>query len=123
MFLAALLIAIEALGTFAFGVFEITQIDTSRLVVGAGVSLLALGYGAFLVVVCRDVRRGRRWSRGPAVATQLLQGLLAYSFCAGRTWSVGLVLGALALLTLVCLLTPAATAVFVADDPQPADRG
>ena len=119
LFLAAGLIGLEALGAIVFGIAEITQTRASRLVVGSGVALLMLSLGAFLVAVARGVARGRRWSRGPAVAIQLLQVLLAYSFAGGDTWWVTLALAPLAVLVLVCLLVPAATAVFVGPRPGP----
>jgi hypothetical protein len=117
LFLAAGLIGVEALVAVTFGVIAATQIDTDRFVVGAGVTLLMLGYCALLIAIARGVLRGRRWSRGPGVATQLLQGLLGYSFSAGETWWVGLVLGVTAVIVLICLLVPAATAVFTAEPP------
>ena len=119
MFLAAVVLLVEALAAGLFGLAEIPQIRVSRLVVGLGVALLMLAYAAGLVVLARAVAASRRWARGPVVATQLLQGLLAYSFASGSTWWVALLLGSTALVVLVCVLTPAATAVFApteADD-------
>ena len=115
MFLAAALISLEALAAVVFGVVTITRIDPERFIVGAGVTLLMLGYGAGLALVARGVARGRRWSRGPAVATQLLQGLLASGFT-GATWQIGLALGIPAVVALVCLLLPAATIVFTREE-------
>lgn len=116
LFLAAVVLVAEAVVAIAFGAFEIPRIHMSRFVVGAGVSLLTLGYGACLLILARAVGRGLRWSRGPAVATQLLQGLLGISFGTGATLWVGLLLGIAALVVLVCLLAPAATAVFAPPD-------
>ncbi|MET0695381.1 MAG: hypothetical protein ABWY56_15715 [Propionibacteriaceae bacterium] len=121
LFLAAALIGVEALVAITFGVIEVTQIELGRFVVGAGVALLMLSYGAFLIAISRGVQKGRRWSRAPGVATQLLQGLLAYSFSAGETWWVGLILGVSAVAVLVCLLVPPATAVFTAE-PLPGEN-
>lgn len=101
----------------AYGLVEVTHIVASRFIVGAGVTVLMLGYGGLLVVVARGVALGRRWSRGPGVATQILQGLLGLSFGSGPTKSTGLALGASALVVLVCLLLPAATAVFTQEPP------
>ena len=119
LFLAAGLIGLEALAAIVFGIVEVTQTRASRLVVGSGVALLMLSLGAFLVAIARGVARGRRWSRGPGVATQLLQVLLAYSFAGGDTWWVGLALGPPAVLVLVCLLMPAATAIFIGPPTSP----
>jgi hypothetical protein len=117
LFLAAALIALEALAAVIFGVVTITRIEPGRFLVGAGVTLLMFGYGAGLALVARGVGRGRRWSRGPAVATQLLQGLLASSFT-GPTWPIGLALGTPAVAALVCLLLPAATVVFTREQTE-----
>jgi hypothetical protein len=112
LFLAAAVLGLEALVAIVYGVLEAGQINAERIVVGAGVTLLMLGYGAALIAVSRGVALGRRWSRGPAVATQVLQLLLAFSFGRGATLPVGLALGATAVVVLGCLLTRAATAVF-----------
>lgn len=99
------------------GAVGATQIRTFELVVGTGTALLLIGYGAFLVAVSRGVWRGRRWSRGPAVATQLLHVPIAWSLNGGGaawvTWPLILV----SVLTLVCLVLPASTAVFLEDAP------
>ena len=111
LFLAAAVISVEALAAAVFGVLEVLAIHPDRFVVGAGGALLSLGYAVLLVVVARGVALGRSWSRGPAVATQLLQGLLGTSFT-GSTWLVGLALVVTAVVALVCVVVPAATAEF-----------
>jgi hypothetical protein len=121
LFLAAAVIGLEAAAALTFGLVEVTHIEPDRFVVGAGVALLMLGYAAGLVVLARGVALGRRWSRGPATATQILQGLLATSFSKGATLSIGLALALPALLVLVCLFLPSAGAVF-APEPGPEER-
>ena len=103
----------EALAAFVFGVLEIGQIRSSRAVVGVGVSAVMLGYGLLLVAVARGVLRGRRWSRAPAVATQLIVLPIAWSFRAAPTTSVGLAMGVVAAAVLIGLLHPRSTDVFV----------
>lgn len=105
-------LVLEAAGAALFGLLEIPQIRTSRLVVGVGVTLLMLGYAACLLIFARAAVRARPWARGPIVATQVLQGLLAYSFASGSTWWVALALGVTALVVLASVLNPAATALF-----------
>lgn len=96
-----------------FGVVEATAIRPSRLVVGAGTTVLALAYGAFLAATGRGVLLGRRWSRGPAVATQLIHLPVGWSFVgAPTTWFAWSLIVA-SVLTLVCLLVPASTAIFI----------
>jgi hypothetical protein len=118
LFLAGALIAIQALVAAGFGLFELSQIRANRVVVGAGTAIIMLGYATFLIAVARGVWRVRRWSRGAAVATQLLNGLIAWSFKDGQTWWVALSLGGAAFVALVCLLLPSSTSVFVKEFPD-----
>lgn len=71
------------------------------------------GFGLLLLLVARGVFLARRWSRGPAVATQLILLPLAWSFVGGQTTWVAVALAALAITVFVALLHPRSTAVFV----------
>jgi hypothetical protein len=117
---AAVLLAFEALIALGYAALEIGQIQMTRAAVGVGVTILMACFGLFLLVVARSVLRGRRWSRGPAVATQLILLPIAWSFKGGSTTWVSVVLAALAIAVLVGVLHPRSTAVFV---PPAADRG
>jgi hypothetical protein len=119
LLLAAVLIVIEALSALAFAALEISQVQMSRPGVGVGVAVLMGVFGLLLLIVARGVLRGRRWSRGPGVAMQLLILPVAWSFRGGETSWVSYALGATAIATLVGLLHPRSTAVFV--PPTPAD--
>jgi hypothetical protein len=119
---AAALLAVEALIALGYAALEAGQIRMSRAVVGVGVTVLMAGFGLLLLLVARGVFLGRRWSRGPAVATQLILLPLAWGFVGGRTTWVAVVLAALAIAVLVGVLHPRSTAVFVppaADKRQP----
>jgi hypothetical protein len=79
-------------------------------------------FGLLLLVVARGVFLGSRWSRGPAVATQLILLPIAWSFKGGSTTWVSVALATLAIAGLIGLLHPRSTAVFVgppADKTQP----
>ena len=117
---AAALLAFEGLAALAYAVLEIGQIRMSRAEVGVGVAILMAGFGLLLLLVARGVFRGRRWSRGPAVVTQLILLPIAWSFKGGSTTWVSVALGALAIAVLVGVLHPRSTAVFV---PPAANRG
>ncbi|HEY5821933.1 MAG TPA: hypothetical protein VIT20_08150 [Propionibacteriaceae bacterium] len=118
---ASTLLVVEALAALAFGVLEIGQIRSTRAVVGVGVSVIMIGYGLLLLAMARGVIRGRRWSRGPAVATQLILLPIAWSFRQPPTTWVGLLIGAIAAAVLVGLLHPRSTEVFVGPtDPRSA---
>jgi hypothetical protein len=117
---AAVLLGLEGLIALAYAALEIGQVRVSRAVVGVGVTILMACFGVFLLFVARSVFRGKRWSRGPAVATQLILLPLALSFAGGGTTWVSVVLAALAIAVLVGVLHPRSTAVFV---PPAANRG
>jgi len=110
------MLGLESLAALTFGVLEASQIRPVRAVMGVGVTVIMLGYGVLLAVVARAVGRGRRWSRGLAVVTQLILLLLGYSFRQPPTTWAGLVMGLVALTVLVCLLVPSATRTFVGED-------
>jgi hypothetical protein len=119
---AAVLLAIEALIALAYAAVEVGQVRMSRAVVGVGVTILMACFGLVLFLVARGVFLGRRWSRGPAVATQLILLPIAWSFKGGGTTWVSVVLAVLAVAVLVGVLHPRSTAVFVhtaADRRQP----
>jgi peptidoglycan/LPS O-acetylase OafA/YrhL len=116
LLVAAALLGLESLAALTFGVLEASQIRPVRAVMGVGVTVIMLGYGVLLAVVARAVSRGRRWSRGLAVVTQLILLLLGYSFRQPPTTWAGLVMALVALTVLVCLLVPSATRTFVGED-------
>jgi hypothetical protein len=118
--IAAALLALEGLIGLAYAGLEVGQIRMSRAVVGVGVTVLMACFGLLLLVVARGVFLGKRWSRGPAVATQLILLPIAWSFKGGSTTWVSVVLAALAIAVLVGVLHPRSTAVFV---PPAANRG
>jgi hypothetical protein len=113
--LAAALLALLGLAALGYGVLELLATNPNRPVVGVGTALLLGGYGALLIAVAGGVARGRRWSRGPAVATSLIQLPVAWSFAGGETWWVAVVLAVISLAVLACLLIRSSTAVFVPD--------
>jgi hypothetical protein len=110
---AAILVAIEALIAVGYAATEIGQIRMSRAVMGVGVAVLMACFGLLLLLVARGVYLGRRWSRGPAVATQLILLPVAWSFWGGATTWVSITLAGLAIAVLVAVLHPRSTAAFV----------
>jgi len=110
---AAALLALEGLIALAYAVIEIGEVRMSRAVVGVGVTILMSCFGLLLLAVARGVFLGRRWSRGPAVATQLILLPIALSFRGGGTTWVSVMLAVLAIAVLVGVLHPRSTAVFV----------
>lgn len=122
--MAAALLALEALIGLGYAAIEVGQVRMSRAAVGVGVAILMAGFGLLLLVVARGVFQGRRWSRGPAVATQLILLPIAWSFRGGVTTWVSVALAVLAIGVLIGVLHPRSTAIFVgppADKTQPND--
>jgi hypothetical protein len=120
--IAAALLLLEGLGGLGYAAIEVGEIRMFRAEVGVGVAILMAGFGLVLLLVARGVFLGRRWSRGPAVVTQLILLPIAWSFRGGDTTWVSVVLAAVAITILVGLLHPRSTAVFVrsnADETQP----
>jgi hypothetical protein len=115
---AAALLGVEALIALVYAVLEIGEIRMSRAAVGVGVTILMAGFGLLLLFVSRGVFLGRRWSRGPAVATQLILLPLAWSFVGGGTTWVAVALAVVAITVLVGLLHPRSTAVFLGSAPD-----
>jgi hypothetical protein len=114
---AGVLIGVEALAAIVFGAVSLTQITVTRAGLGGGVAILMLTYGLLLVFVARGVLRGRRWSRGPAAATQLILLPIAWSFRGSpTTWAAGLI-AVTAVAILVGLVHPRSTEIFVGPRP------
>lgn len=115
--LAAALLAVIGAASAVYGVMELVATKASRAVVGSGAAIILLAYAALLAMVARGVLRGRRWSRAPAIATQLIQLPIAWSFRGGQTTWFALLLGAVSLTIIVCLLLPSSTRAFVGQEP------
>jgi hypothetical protein len=122
LLLAGALLAGESLAALVYGIAEIGQIRPNRAVVGVGVAAVMLALGLVLAAVARGVLRMRRWSRGPAVATQLILLPIGWSFRGAPTSWVAVVIIAFAVGVLVALLHPRSTEVLVADRPDPDRR-
>ncbi len=75
--------------------------------VGAEITgLLALATGAGLLLVARGLSQGRRWSRSPAVLTQIFCLPVGWSLLQGDRPGFGLPMIAVAVATLVLLFLP-----------------
>jgi hypothetical protein len=115
---AAAILALEGLLSLGFGVLELVQVHLSRLLLGGGVAIIMICYAALLLAVSRGVLRGRRWSRAPGIATQLLQLPIAWSFRGTQTGWIAGTLALSALVVLVCLLLPTSTVIFVPEEER-----
>jgi hypothetical protein len=91
---------------------------TTRLILGLTVTVFFIVYGVGLGAVARGLSRASTWSRGPAVFTQLIQLLIAYSFWGGGTKAVAIALAAAAAGVLAGVFRKESTQA-LADNPDP----
>ena len=110
---AAALLALIAIVAAGLGVLEAFNVRPHRAVVGVGATFLLVGYAVGLLLVVRGLLLLRSWSRGPAVATQVVQLPVAYSFLGGGTTLIGVVLALVSVITIVCLILPSSTRALV----------
>ncbi len=78
---------------------------------GVAITIIGVGTACLLALVARGLQRVRRWSRTPAVLTQLFTGIVAvYLLQSGRLdWGVPAIV--LAVAGLAALLAPASVKV------------
>lgn len=110
---AAALLVLVAVTSGTLGVLEAFNVRPHRAVVGVGGTILLVGYSVALLLVVRGLLRLRSWARGPAVATQVLQLPVAYSFLGGPTTWIGIALGLVSIVVIVCLVLPSSTRALV----------
>jgi hypothetical protein len=115
LYAAAAVAALEALAGLGVGGWLTVEAVVQRpvglaIAASAGVFVLAVGVG--LGFLAWGLFNGRRWSRGPTVATQLIMLPIGYEFLSGATTAAGVVMLVAAVLTLGLVLAPPSTAVF-----------
>ncbi|GAA0577626.1 hypothetical protein [Streptomyces crystallinus] len=109
---AAAIAAVEGLALVAGGIFMLVmglmgKPDQPRQAETGGVTLIVLGI--IPLVAARGLLLRRRWSRGPALITQILALPVAWMFLTsnGPAIPVGIAMAALAVTGLVMLVNPA----------------
>lgn len=106
---AAVLLVVVALAALVMGIAVAISTVPSHPIVGIGTGLFLVAYGVGLGFVARGLWRSRPWSRGPAVASQVIHLPVAWSFLGGHTQLIGIAIAALALAIIGCLVSPPAT--------------
>ncbi len=114
LIVAASLTAVEGLVLLLLAVAELANLSSERLTMGATTAAFFAIFGGAALLVAWGLRRGRGWSRGPAVMFQLFGLLLAWSF--RGLWPVALALLAVAAITLVGVLHPRSIETLTRDD-------
>jgi divalent metal cation (Fe/Co/Zn/Cd) transporter len=105
---AAALEAVEGLAALGFGAFVAWETITGTPndpATAWGVAGMALLGGICMLAVARGLIRAERWSRAPAVLTQLFALPVAWSLLQSDQLLYALPLGAVALVTLVLVLS------------------
>jgi len=74
---------------------------------GVAITIIGIGTAFLLALIARGLRRARRWSRTPAVLTQLFTGIVAIYMLQSARLEWGIPAIVLAVAGLVALLAPA----------------
>ncbi len=119
---AAAVQAAQSLGVLVATV--ITAVDTAsgrsyQVSSGVALTLIGLGTALALAAVAAGLARMRRWSRTPAVLTQLFVGIVAIYLLEAHRFDWGVPLILLAVAGLACLLAPPTLRALVG---KPGDR-
>ncbi len=112
----------ESLGVLVATV--ITGIDTAsgrsyQASSGIALTLIGVGTAVALAAVAVGLARVRRWSRTPALLTQLFCGIVAIYLIQGSRYGWGVPLIALALLGFALLLVPASFRALAGERSSP----
>lgn len=123
MSLAAAVQAIEAAGVFAAAVLAgIEAAQGKSYQSSSGIALTAIGAGTAvgLVLVARGLTRVRRWSRTPALLTQLFVGIVGIYLVQGHRYWLGGPALAMSFAGLVLLLVPPSLRALTYEAKDPA---
>jgi hypothetical protein len=122
---AAVIEALEALLVLAAAI--LAGVETGRghsyqLSSGIAITVIGVVTAALLGLVSAGLRSQRRWTRTPALLTQLFTGIVAIYLLQGGRYVWGIPAIALALAGFATLLAPPSTRALTAGMRQPADR-
>lgn len=104
--IAAIVVLVEGVVTFGYGVSEAVHITSARLVMGATTALFFALYGAGLVLCAWLLHRVNSYARGPVLFSQLVWLGLAWNFRHGETTWIAVLLAIAGGVTLVGMLHP-----------------
>ncbi|MFI9719210.1 hypothetical protein ACIHFE_06060 [Streptomyces sp. NPDC052396] len=102
-------VALAGSGLYLLAMALLSKPDSLRQALTAGVTVLVLA--ALPLLAARGLWLLRRWSRGPAIITQLMALPVAWTFVngGGALIAAGAALALVAVVTLVLLVNPTAT--------------
>ncbi|MEJ7635194.1 hypothetical protein [Aeromicrobium sp.] len=116
LIVATVIVFAEALTCLVLAALGAIDLTRDRAGVGIGVALILAVYGVFQAWAVWRVTEGDYWARSPLVVTQIIQLIIAFNLADVPLWITGLV-GASAVVTLVCLLAPPVTRALSPPDP------
>ena len=121
--LAALVQAVQAIAVLAAACYAgVSAIQGKSYQNSSGIALTAIGIGTAicLALVAVGLARVRRWSRTPALLTQLFTGIVGiYLVQGGRTWMGAAAIG-LSVAGFVLLLVPPSLHALIVPPSKPA---
>jgi hypothetical protein len=89
---------------------------------GIAITVIGLATAVLLALVAAGLRRPRRWTRTPALLTQLFTGIVGIYLLQGGRYDWGSATLVLSLAGFATLLAPPSTRALTVGMPQPADR-
>ncbi len=104
--IATFLVATQGCFFVAYAILEVLHISSNRVAMGVTTSIFFAAYGALLLASALAFSRRDGWARSPVVLAQFITLLVAWGFRGGETTMVAVVLGAIALVTLVGVFAP-----------------
>jgi len=107
---AAIVVAVEAVLVLVASVLAAIATATGhsyQVTSGVAITVIGIVTAAGIALVARAVRAGRRWSRTPAMLTQLFIGIVAIYLIQSGRLDFGVPTILLAAIGFVALLTPA----------------
>lgn len=116
LLVAAAIVLAEAATCVVLAVLGAIDLDGGSVGSGVGVSVILVVYGAFQAWAAWRVTEGDHWARSPLVVTQIIQLIIAFNLADIPIW-VTVLVGASAVVTLACLLSPPVTRALGADQP------
>jgi hypothetical protein len=125
LIISAAVEAVEGVAGFGFGLFVGWETIVGKpvdLASAIGVAVLALLGGLGMLAVARGLLRAERWSRSPAVVTQLFALFLAWNMIQSEQWWYGVPLGIGAIVALIALLSGPTTAALAEEDEDSAGK-
>lgn len=122
---AAAVEAVQALMVLAASIFAVVGTAAGRsyqLASGVALSLIGIGCAVVLGLVAVGLARARRWSRTPALLTQLFVGIVGIYLVQGHRLDWGVPSVALAVAGLAALLAPPSLRALTGPE-RPAESG